>query len=80
MSGPPPLKDAGSLVRIPREAWQDVTSLASIEMIMVRNSIMGEFECCYQIWLISRVSLHLNQPEAWDQPGANWGLTDQCIK
>ena len=47
LSGPPPLEDAGPLVSIPRETQLDVTSLASTEMIMVRNSLMGEFECCY---------------------------------
>ena len=46
-SGPPPLEDAGSLVSIPREAQLDITSLAFMEMIMVRNSLMDKIACHY---------------------------------
>ena len=61
----PPLEDVEPLVSLPREAWLDISSLASMEMILVRNTLMGEFEYCYQMQLISMTSLHLNPFEAW---------------
>ena len=73
---PPPFEDAEPLINLPREAQLDITSLASAEMIAVRNTLTGEFECHYQMWLISMMSLHLNLFEVQDQPGNNWELTD----
>ena len=72
----PPLEDAGPLISNPGEAQLEITSLASMEMIMVRNTLSDEFECCYQTQLISIMSLHLNPFEAWGQPGTDWELMD----
>ena len=65
----PPLEDAELLVSIPREAQLDITSLASMEMITVRNTLMGKFKCNYQMQLISMMALHLNPFKA---PGPMW--------
>ena len=47
VSGPAPLEDAELVFSIPGEAWLHLSSLASIEMIMVRNNLKGESEGCY---------------------------------
>ena len=58
------------------EAWLDITSFASIEMITVRNTLTDEFECHYQMQLISVMSLCLNPFEAHGQPGTDQELKD----
>ena len=52
-----PLEDAEPFVRVPREAQLDVISMVSTEVIVITNYLMGEFECCYQMQLISIWSL-----------------------
>ena len=76
MSDQSPLEDAEPLVHLPGEAQLDIASLASMEMITVRNTLMGGFEYCYQMWLISTMSLQLNPSEAQGQPGTDWDLTN----
>ena len=49
-------------------------------MIMVRNNLTGEFECCYWTQLISRAFLHLNLSDNKGHPGVDWELTDWWTK
>ena len=75
-SGPPALEDNEPLVCLHREDRLDITSLTSMVMVTIRNILMGGFECCYRMWLISNTSLQLNTSEASSQPGTDQELTD----
>ena len=77
VSCPPPLEDAKPLVSIPWEAQLDITSLSSMGMITVRNTLKGEFEYCYWIGPFVMTSLHLNPFEALGQPGIGLELMDK---
>ena len=46
MYGMPPLEEV-PLVKAPGEAQVEVMSMASTEVITIRNCQMGEFQCCY---------------------------------
>ena len=80
ISGLPPLEDVDPLVYLPGEAQLDITSLASMEMVTVRNALMGEFKCHYRMWLFSMTSLWLNWSLARSQPGADQKLMDYWTK
>ena len=72
-SGPPPLKDVDPPVGVPWEAWLDLTSLGSMQMVITQNTLMGEL-CHYETRVISQTSLPLTPTDYPDQPGTHWEL------
>ena len=71
-----PLEDVEPLVHLFREAQLDITSLATIEMVTVRNALIYKFKCHYRMWLISMTSLWLNPSKA----STDWGLRKYPLK
>ena len=69
VSGPPPLEGIEPQVEIPKEAQLDLTSMTSMQMVMVRNELTGKLECCYETWVLR--SPFLNLPETQGQPDTN---------
>ena len=66
VSGPPPLESGEPQVRSPEEAWLDLTSLASMQMVVVRNESTGKFECQYETQVVG--SLCLSWPDTLALP------------
>ena len=66
-SGSPPLEDEETLVKIPRGAQLDLTSINAME-------------CHYEMWVISMESLCLSPPETWGWPDTNWEIMDLWIE
>ena len=77
VSGPPPLKSGEPQVRIPGEAQLDLTSMASMQMAIVRNKSTGELKCWYETQVVG--SLCLGQPDMLPE-GDAWASLIPCLR
>ena len=57
----------------------DLTSIGSMQMIIIHNNRREKLEYCYETWVISRTSLNLTLPYFPDWPATNWELKDLWI-
>ena len=67
-SGPPPLKDADSVVGVSQGTQLDLSSLGSMQMVIIQNTLMGELQYHYENRVISKTSLHLTSPDYLANP------------
>ena len=61
-----------------KEARLDLTSLASVQMVVVWNKSTGKFECQYETWVVG--SLWLSQPDTLALPQGDQEITKLLIE
>ena len=63
----------------PRGAWLDLSSLMSMQVVIIHNTSTGELQYHYQTRVISQISLHLALPNYLGQSSPHWQLKELWV-